>query len=74
MTPVEAVTAFTALFVLIDVALAATSAQRRAARTSPRSAGYFAFSLVVVGACLYFEAMSSATGGKSLPMGSPGVH
>jgi uncharacterized protein len=66
--------AFTVLFVLIDLALLFVylgTAQISASMT--KVGGYFVFSFVVVGAYLFFDAMNSATGGKSLPLGNPVV-
>ena len=66
--------AFTALFVLIDVALLFVYlGTAQGSENLTKVGGYFVFSLAVVVAYLCFDAMSSATGGKSLPMGSPVV-
>ena len=65
--------AFTALLVLIDVALLLVYlGTAQGSEKLTKVGGYFVFSLVVV-AYLCFDAMSSATGGKSLPMSSPVV-
>jgi succinate-acetate transporter protein len=67
--------AFTLLFVLIDLALLFVflgTSQISASLT--KVGGYFVFSFVVVGAYLFFDAMSSATGGKALPLGGPVIH
>jgi len=64
--------AFTALFVLIDVALLFVYlGTAQASENLTQVGGYFVFSFVVVGAYLFFDAMSSATGGKALPLGNP---
>jgi succinate-acetate transporter protein len=64
--------AFTVLFVLIDLALLFVylgTSQGSASLT--KVGGYFVFSFVTVGAYLFFDSMSTATGGKALPLGSP---
>jgi succinate-acetate transporter protein len=64
--------AFTVLFVLIDLALLFVylgTSQPSASLT--KIGGYFVFSFVAVGAYLFVDSMSTATGGKALPLGSP---
>jgi succinate-acetate transporter protein len=64
--------AFTVLFVLIDLALLFVylgTAQPSASLA--KVGGYFVFSFVAVGAYLFVDAMSQATGGKALPLGTP---
>ena len=64
--------AFTVLFVLIDLALLFVylgTSQSSASLT--KVGGYFVFSFVVVGAYLFVDAMSCATGGKAFQLGSP---
>jgi uncharacterized protein len=66
--------AFTVLFTLIDVALLLVllgTAQGNA--TLLKSGGYAVFSFVAVGAYLFVDAMSQATGGTALPLGKPVV-
>lgn len=64
--------AFTMLFVLIDLALLFVFlGTSNASASLTKVGGYFVFSFVAVGAYLFFNAMSSATGGKALPLGSP---
>jgi uncharacterized protein len=66
--------AFTVLFVLIDLALLFVyMGTSQSSANLTKVGGYFVFSFVVVGAYLFFDAMSSATGGKALPLGSPVV-
>lgn len=64
--------AFTALFVLIDVALLFVYlGTAQASENLTQVGGYFVFSFAAVGAYLFFDAMTTATGGKALPMGNP---
>jgi succinate-acetate transporter protein len=64
--------AFTVLFVLIDLAiLFVFLGTSNASANLTKVGGYFVFSFVVVGAYLFVDAMSSATGGKALPLGNP---
>jgi succinate-acetate transporter protein len=64
--------AFTVLFVLIDLALLFVYlGTSQASASLTKVGGFFVFSFVTVGAYLFFDAMSSATGGKALPLGSP---
>lgn len=67
--------AFTVLFVLIDLALLFVHmGTSRPSANLTKVGGYFVFSFVVVGAYLFFGSMSSATGGKALPLGKPVIH
>ncbi len=64
--------AFTLLFTLIDVALLLVllgTAQGSAGLT--KAGGAVVFSFVAVGAYLFLDAMSQATGGRALPLGRP---
>jgi uncharacterized protein len=64
--------AFTVLFVLIDLALLFVYLGTSGASAGlTKVGGYFVFSFVAVGVYLFFDAMSSATGGKALPLGNP---
>lgn len=70
--------AFTALFVLVDLALffVYLGYHNESALGVPDSGqlkigGYFAWAFIVAGAYLFFDAMSAATGGKNLPLGRP---
>ena len=68
---------FTVLFVLVDLALFFVYlGYHNAAAGVPDSAqlktgGYFAWGFIAVGAYLFLDAMSAATGGKNLPLGPP---
>jgi len=63
------------LFVLIDVALLFVYlGTAQGSENLTKVGGYFVFSFVVVGAYLFFDAMTSATGGKALPLGTPVIH
>ena len=63
--------AFSVLFVLIDLALVFVFlGTSNAIANLTKVGGYFVFSFVIVGAYLFCGAMSSATGGKSLPLGN----
>ena len=66
--------AFTALFVLIDLALLFVYlGTANASESLTKVGGGFVFSFVIVGAYLFFDAMNSETGGEPLPLGSPVV-
>lgn len=66
--------AFTALFALIDVALALVLAATMNGSASLQTAGGLAvFAFVAVGVYLFFHVASLATGGKGLPLGRPVV-
>ncbi|MEP9395714.1 GPR1/FUN34/YaaH family transporter [Gordonia sp. VNK1] len=64
--------AFTLLFALIDLALVlvliATAQGSSAVQTA---AGWVVFAFAAVGAYLFFDAMSTSTGGRALPIGRP---
>jgi uncharacterized protein len=63
---------FTAVFVLIDVALLVLLIATAQASTSLVTlAGYVVLAFAAVGGYLYFGAASVATGGKAFPLGSP---
>jgi succinate-acetate transporter protein len=64
--------AFTVLFALVEVALlldllATVNASTGLAKT----AGWFVFAFVAVGAYLFLSGMSAATGGRAYPLGRP---
>ena len=69
--------AFTALFVLVEVALLfvylgyhnATAGVPDSGQL--KTGGYVAFVFVALGAYLFYDAMSAATGGKNVPLGRP---
>ncbi|MDJ0396782.1 GPR1/FUN34/YaaH family transporter [Rhodococcus sp. G-MC3] len=62
--------AFTLLFTLIDLAvLFVFLGTANASTTQTTIGGYLVFSFVIVGAYLFLDAMSRATGGKGLPLG-----
>lgn len=64
--------AFTLLFALIDVALLLVlMGTAQASTTLTTAGGYAVFSFVIVGAYLFLDAMSQATGGRGLPLGAP---
>ena len=64
--------AFTALFVLVDVALALVLISVISADTTwSRLGGYVVFGFAAVGAYLYVSGMTVATGGRALPTGRP---
>jgi succinate-acetate transporter protein len=64
--------AFTLLFGLIDLALLLVLlGTSRASATLSEAGGYVVFSFVAVGAYLFVDAMSQATGGRALPLGRP---
>lgn len=66
--------AFTALFALIDVALALVlAATVNSSATLQTAGGVAVFSFVAVGVYLFFHVASLATGGKGLPLGRPVV-
>jgi hypothetical protein len=67
--------AFTVLFVLVDVALLLLLLGFSGASTGEiKTGGYFVFAFTAVGAYLFADAMSSATGGGALPLGRPLLH
>ncbi|MGV9710665.1 GPR1/FUN34/YaaH family transporter [Gordonia sp. NPDC003424] len=64
--------AFTVLFVLIDLALVLVLLATAKGSTGIQdAAGWTVFSFAAVGAYLFFDAMSTSTGGRALPMGKP---
>ena len=64
--------AFTALFVLVEVALALVLLGTISGEvTWTRIAGYAVFAFAAVGAYLYVSGMTAATGGQVLPTGRP---
>jgi succinate-acetate transporter protein len=67
--------AFPVLFGLIDLALLLVLLGTANANTSlTKAAGYTVFAFALVGAYLFLDAMSTATGGKALPLGTPIIH
>ncbi len=67
--------AFSLLFLLVDVALLLVllgTANASAGLTKAGGVAVFAF--VLVGVYLFFDAMSSETGGRALPLGRPIIH
>ena len=64
--------AFTALFVLVEVALACVLIGTIQADTTwTKIGGYAVFAFAAVGAYLYVSGMAAATGGKAMPAGRP---
>lgn len=64
--------AFALLFVLIDLALLFVFlGTANASETQTHIGGYLVFSFATVGAYLFLDAMSAATGGSNLPLGRP---
>ncbi len=64
--------AFTAVFVLIDIALVLVLIGTAQASTGVlKAAGYFVLAFAAVGVYLFFNSASLATGGKPLPLGAP---
>lgn len=67
--------AFTAIFALVDLALLPVMLGTANANTSlVKAGGYAVFLFALVGAHLYFGALSVATGGKPVPLGRPILH
>ncbi len=66
--------AYTAIFVLIDVALLLLflSVNEGSAGLA-KTAGYFILAFAAVGAYLFFHTASLATGGKAMPLGRPAL-
>jgi succinate-acetate transporter protein len=69
---------FTVLFALVDVALLFVylayhnaSPVGVADSSQLKIGGYFAWAFIALGAYLFLDAMSAATGGKNLPLGPP---
>jgi succinate-acetate transporter protein len=64
--------AFTAIFALIDLTLIFVLAGVSSGSSGDlKTAGVFTFAFVAVGVYLFFDAMSTATGGNALPLGRP---
>jgi succinate-acetate transporter protein len=64
--------AFTAIFVLVDVALLLLLLATANASTGlVKTAGYVVLAFAAVGVYLFFNTASLATGGKALPLGRP---
>ena len=64
--------AFTVLFALVDVALLFVYLGTvNASPGETKVGGYVAFVFIAVGAYLFLDAMTAATGGKNLPLGPP---
>jgi uncharacterized protein len=64
--------AFTAIFALVDLALLPVMLGTANANTSlVKAGGHAVFLFALVGAYLYFGALSAATGGKPVPLGRP---
>jgi succinate-acetate transporter protein len=67
--------AFTVLFVLVDVALLLVLLGTANGSTSLiKAGGYAVFAFVLVGAYLFLNGMSVATGGREYPLGRPVLH
>ncbi len=73
--------AFTAVFVLVDLALlllyiAFANASPLGVPSSGliKAAGYVVLVFAAIGVYLFFDAASAATGGKALPLGKPLLH
>jgi succinate-acetate transporter protein len=65
-------TAFTLLFVLVDIALALVLASTlQGSAGLAKAAGVVVLAFAVVGVYLFFGAASQATGGNALPLGRP---
>jgi succinate-acetate transporter protein len=64
--------AFTVLFVVVEVALLFVFLGTLNSSTGEtKTGGWFVFGFAVVGAYLFLDAMSAATGGRNLPLGRP---
>jgi uncharacterized protein len=67
--------AFSAVFVLIDVALLLVWAGTAQASSGLlKTAGVVVLAFAAIGAYLFYSAASVATGGKAMPMGRPVMH
>jgi uncharacterized protein len=67
--------AFTVIFTLVDLALIfVLLGVSGASSTDLQVAGGFVFAFVAVGIYLFFDAMTTATGGEALPLGRPIIH
>ena len=68
-------TAFTVLFVLVDIALLLVLlGTANASEGLTKLGGYFVFAFALVGVYLFASAMAEETGGKALPMGAGILH
>jgi succinate-acetate transporter protein len=64
--------AFTVLFVLVEVALLFVFIGTvNTSTTETKTGGWFVFGFALVGAYLFLDVMSAATGGRNLPLGRP---
>lgn len=64
--------AFTALFVVVDIALALVLlGTLNASAAATHAGGYAVFGFTLIGVYLFADAMGQATGGKAMPMGAP---
>jgi uncharacterized protein len=69
--------AFTLVFLLVDVALVLLFAGFNAIPTSRgllQAAGWVILAFAAVGVYLYYDTVTQATGGSSLPLGNPILH
>ena len=67
--------AFTVLFVLVDVALLLVLlGTAKASVGLTHAGGYAVFAFVLVGAYLFMNSLSGATGGRAFPLGNPLLH
>ncbi len=67
--------AFTLLFVLVDIAFALILVgTAQGSTTLTKAGGYVVFSFVLVGCYLYLNALSLATGGRAYNLGRPVIH
>ncbi len=67
--------AFTAVFVLIDVALLLVLIGTVQASTGLlKTGGYFVLAFAALGIYIFFGSASQATGGKAVPLGRPVLH
>jgi succinate-acetate transporter protein len=67
--------AFTAIFVLVDLALLfVLLGTANASAGETKTGGYLVFAFALVGVYVFADAMSAVTGGNSLPLGRPILH
>jgi uncharacterized protein len=67
--------AFTAIFVLVDLALLfVLLGPANASAGLTKTGGYLVFAFALVGVYVFADAMSAVTGGNSLPLGRPILH
>jgi len=67
--------AFTAIFVLVDLALLfVLLGTANASAGETKVGGYLVFAFALVGVYVFADAMSAVTGGKPLPLGRPILH